>query len=236
MCDVDKSKQNASIWEFAGAILFVRIFKLTRVPTPLWLCNTLLLLIQMRRSRKSNPIFVLLFSNFLNVFGWALLTPLYALYATELGASPQVVTFSWSFYTLLAGVLMIALGWLEDRLPKKGRLLIGGYIIQTLGVSVLFFAPDVRWLMVGLGIYAIGTGIVMPIWKLLYARKEHRGKEATEWGIFHGVNTLLISAAAAVSGVVLTAFGFKGILGLMVVAHALAALVSVGTKTSLRLN
>jgi MFS family permease len=183
----------------------------------------------MARSKNSS-ILPLLFSNFFNVFGWALLTPLYALYAIQLGASPQVVTFSWSFYTLLAGLLMIALGWLEDRIHNKWRLLTLGYVIQTAGVSVLFFASDVRGLIVGLGIYAIGTGIVMPVWKLLYARKEHKGKEATEWGVFHGVNTLLISAAAGVSGIMLTAFGFRGILSLMVAAHCLATIASVRPK------
>jgi MFS family permease len=184
--------------------------------------------------QKDSSIFFLLFSNFLNVFGWALLTPLYALYATKLGASPQEVAFTWSFYTLLAGILMIVLGWLEDHLPKKVRLLTIGYVVQTVGVGILFCAANLHWLMAGLGVYAIGTAIVMPVWKLLYARKEHRGKEATGWGIFHGLNTLLISAAAAAGGVIFTAFGFKGILGFMLVAHALATVVSIGARTDSR--
>lgn len=172
----------------------------------------------------------LLVSNFFNVFGWALLTPLYALYATELGASPQLVTLSWSFYTLLAGVLMIVLGWAEDHIKGKQFVLTSGYIIELVGLGVLFFATDVLSLLWGLGIYAVGTGVVMPIWKVLYAKSERKGREAAGWGFFHGINTLLISAAAAVSGFLFVAFGFKGILWAMMAVQFLAATVSLYVK------
>lgn len=179
------------------------------------------ILYTMKRA-KGGAAVLLLSSNFLSVFGWALLTPLYALYVTQLGASPQTATFIWSFYTLLAGVLMIILGWLEDRIKGKKWVLATGYTAQSLGIGVLVPAPDVRWLVVGLGIYALGTGIVMPIWKVMYARAERKGKEAAGWGFFHGVNTLLISAAAAASGFLYITNGFKGILCVMLVAHLLA--------------
>lgn len=172
---------------------------------------------------KGGAAVLLLSSNFLSVFGWALLTPLYALYVTQLGASPQTATFIWSFYTLLAGVLMIILGWLEDRIKGKKWVLATGYATQALGIGVLILASDITGVVVGLGVYALGTGIVMPIWKVMYAQNEHKGKEAAGWGFFHGVNTLLISAAAAVSGFLYIAYGFKGILFVMLAAHIVAA-------------
>lgn len=172
----------------------------------------------------------LLISNFFNVFGWALLTPLYALYATQLGASPQAVTFIWSFYTLLAGALMMLLGWAEDRIKNRSRLLTVGYAIQTVGVGMLFLATNVRMLVIALGIYAVGTGFVMPIWKVMYAQNGPRGREATGWGFFHGMNTLLISVAAAISGFLFVAAGFKGILGLMVIMHGFAGIMSFAIK------
>lgn len=179
-------------------------------------------------SVKNKSIVLLLGANFLNVFGWALLTPLYALYATDLGASPQEVTFMWSFYTLLAGVLMIVLGWVADRLGNKSWLLTLGYLVQTGGVTLLLAASDLQGLAIGLGVYALGTGVVMPVWKLLYSRKSDEGQEGAQWGFFHGMNTLLISGAAALSGVLFALAGFKGILSFMIGAHALAMIVSVG--------
>lgn len=184
--------------------------------------------------QKNTTVLLLLSASFLNVFGWALLTPLYALYAAQLGASPQSVTFTWSFYTLLAGLLMIVLGWAEDRIRSRRRLLTAGYAVQSLGILILVYAQNVQTLMIGLGIYAIGTGIIMPIWKVMYAKSEHKGKEAAEWGFFHGANTLLISAAAAVSGLLYVAGGFRGILWAMALIHVLATIVSFGIKNNAR--
>jgi len=183
-----------------------------------------------KQKPKNSAIVTLLFTNFFNVFGWALLTPLYALYATHLGGTPQEVTLTWSFYSLLAGILIMLLGWLEDRLPNKHYLLRAGYIVETAGLVVLYMAHDLRLLLAGLGIYAIGMGIVTPIWKLLYAKRAHKGKEATEWGIFHGVNTLLISGAAASSGVLYVICGFRGIISLMAACHGFSFLISLRVK------
>lgn len=129
---------------------------------------------------------------------------------------------------------MIVLGWAEDRIRNRPRLLTTGYAVQSLGIFILVFARDVHSLMIGLGIYAVGTGVIMPIWKVMYAKNEHKGKEAAGWGFFHGSNTLLISAAAAVSGLLYVAGGFKGILWVMALVHVLATIVSLGIKNNAR--
>lgn len=169
----------------------------------------------------------LLSANFFSVFGWALLSPLYALYVTEIGGNAQVAALLWSFYTLVGGVLIIGLGWLEDRLIHKERLILLGYVLQTLGALLLFIATDVRLAVAAYGVYAVGTGFVTPVWKQTFSRVEIKGKEATEWGIFHGGNMLLISAAAALSSVIYGYAGFKGILGLMLAAHVFAAILGL---------
>lgn len=176
---------------------------------------------------------MLLVPNFLNVFGWALLTPIYALYTTQLGASVQMVTFSWGFYTLLAGTLMIVFGWLEDRSYNKPALLGIGYLIQTVGTALLFMAHDLTFLFAGLGSYAVGSGIVMPVWKVIYSKAEKKGKEATGWGIFHGMNMLLASLAATVSGALLVLDGFRAIIGLMVITHFVAAVYTLKVRNKL---
>lgn len=169
----------------------------------------------------------LLGANFLHVFGWALLSPLYALYVAELGGDAQTAALAWSFYTLVGGVLIMALGWVEDRISQKEKILAIGYCLQMLGTVLLFLANDLNLMIAGYGVYAVGAGFVTPVWKQVFTRVEVRGHEATEWGIFHGGNMLLISAAAAVSSAIYGIAGFKGILGLMVVAHVFGALMGL---------
>lgn len=166
----------------------------------------------------------LLGANFFAVFGWTLLMPLYALYVSDLGGNAQTAALTWSFYTLLAGALILILGWLEDRLRHKERALLLGYVLQACGTLLLFLANDLTLLWLGYGVYAVGTGFVVPAWKLAFSRVKMAHKEAANWGIFDGGNMLLISAAAAASGLIYGFAGFKGVLGLMVVAHVFSAL------------
>lgn len=158
-------------------------------------------------------------SHFWHTFGWALLSPLYALYVIELGGGANDAAFSWSFYTLLCGVMYLALGWLEDRMGQKEKLLLIGYVLQTLGAVILLMANNLTLAIAGYAVHAVGNGFVVPVWKQLFTRVEIRNREATEWGIFHGGSALLISAAAAAGGLIYGFYGFKGILVVMVVAH-----------------
>lgn len=177
---------------------------------------------------------ILFASHFWHVFGWALLSPLYALYVTELGGDAKVAALIWSFYTLLCGVMYIALGWVEDRISQKEKILMVGYVLQTLGVGLLFMAGDLTLMIASYAVHAVGNGFVVPVWKQLFSRVEVRGREATEWGIFHGGNAILMSTAAAVSSGIFVIAGFKGILGLMVAAHIVSALIGLRLVKTLK--
>lgn len=177
---------------------------------------------QVKKKRRT----ALLGSNFLSTFGWALMTPLYALYVAELGGDAQTAAFGWMFFNFLAGVLIIVLGWVEDRLVQKAMVLTLGYVMETLGVITLFFATDMTLVLAAFGLYAVGVGLVSPLWKQVFASAEDRGKEAAEWGIFHGGNMLLIALASGLTGTMFLLTGFRGIILVMIAAHLAAVLVS----------
>lgn len=169
----------------------------------------------------------LMAASFCNVFGWALLSPLYAIYVEQLGGNPQVAALAWAFYTLLGGVLMVVLGWWESRISNKERIMVLGFVLQLAGVGLLFTASDIPTMIAGYGVYAVGTGFVVPVWNQAFTRVEIRSKATAEWGMLNGGNMLLISAAAAISSVIYGFAGFKGILGLMFVAHLMGAILGV---------
>ncbi len=175
----------------------------------------------------------LLGANFLSTFGWALMTPLYALYVAYLGGDAQTAAFAWMFFNFLAGILIIVLGWVEDRLAQKAMILSLGYIMETLGVTLMFFATDMTLLLAAFGIYAVGVGLVSPLWKQIFASAEDHGKEAAEWGIFHGGNMLLIALASGITGGIFLLTGFKGMILLMIAAHIMAVLVSFRLRSRL---
>jgi MFS family permease len=184
---------------------------------------------QIKRHRRV----ALLGANFLSTFGWAVMTPLYALYVAHLGGDAQTAAFAWMFFNFLAGILIIVLGWVEDRLAQKALVLTLGYIMETLGVTVLFFATDMTLLLAAFGIYAVGMGLVSPLWKQIFARAEDHGKEASEWGVFQGGNMLFIALASGITGGIFLLTGFRGIILIMISAHILAVLVSFRLRAKL---
>lgn len=172
--------------------------------------------------QKSNRRFLLLGTNFISVFGWSLMAPLYALYIASVGGDAQVAALIWAFYTLLSGVLIIGLGWLQGRFKSKSKVILLGYILQAGGTGLLFMATETGMVVAGLGIYAVGSGFVMPAWKNAFATAKKGESQGASWGLFDGGNMLLISAAAAVSSALFGIYGFKGIMGLMFASHVLA--------------
>ena len=184
---------------------------------------------QIKRQRR----IALLGANYLSTFGWALMSPLYALYVAQLGGDAQTAAFAWMFFNFLAGILIIVLGWVEDRLEQKAMVLTLGYIMETLGVITLFFATDMTLLLAAFGLYAVGMGLVSPLWKQIFASAEDHGKEAAEWGIFHGGNMLLIALASGITGAIFLATGFRGIILVMIAAHVSAVLVSFRLRARL---
>jgi MFS family permease len=177
--------------------------------------------------QKRNRRLLLLGTNFISVFGWSLMVPLYALYISSVGGDAQVAALVWSFYTLLSGVLIVALGWLQGRIKYKSKVILLGYILQAAGTVALFLANDYTMVIVGLSIYAVGSGFVMPAWKHAFATAKKGEDQAAEWGLFDGGNMLLISAAAAASSALYGLYGFRGIMGLMMASHILAVFTAI---------
>jgi MFS family permease len=170
---------------------------------------------------------LLLGTNFISVFGWSLLVPLYALYISSVGGDAQAAALIWAFYTLLSGVLIIGLGWLQGRLKSKSKVILLGYVLQAAGAVTMFMATETTMVVAGLSLYSVGSGFVLPAWKHAFAQVRPGESQTAGWGLFDGGNMLLISAAAAVSSAMFGLYGFKGIMALMATTHIIAVFMAI---------
>jgi MFS family permease len=169
----------------------------------------------------------LLLSNYLNVFGFALFSPFYALFALRVGAGAFQIGIAWSIYMAVAGSLIIIIGRAEDRLPDKRKMVVSGYFWLSIGALLFLLVKSPTSLFLVLAINAVGPGILMPAWKSTYAHLEDRGKEASEWSFFDGGNMLCIALAALVGGYLVKEHGFRVIFVMMFIIQLIAALVSL---------
>jgi MFS family permease len=169
----------------------------------------------------------LLFSNYLNLFAFSLFAPLYALFATGIGASPQVVGLSYAVNTLASACMILLFGRFADHQKDKRVMVIVGYFWLSTGAFSFLLAHTIPELFAVQIFNAVGTGILFPAWKVSYMASEDRGKEAREWSLYDGGNMLATAAGAALSGIILAAYGFHSLFILIGCIQFIAALTSV---------
>jgi MFS family permease len=169
----------------------------------------------------------LLVSNYLNLLGFGLFSPLYALYAQHIGATPFQTGAAWSVYTALQGVLIICFGRMEDKFGDKRKLVVFGYFWLAFASLLFLLVDSPSALFVVLAVNAIGTSILFPSWKYIYTKNEDIGKEASEWSLFDGGNMLCYAAAALASGTLINLYGFRSIFIAMFFIQIIAAVLSM---------
>lgn len=168
----------------------------------------------------------LLVSNYLNLLGFALFSPFYALFALRIGAGAFQTGAAWAVYTAVSGVVIIVFGRVEDKISDKRPLVVAGYFWLALGALSFLLVKSTTSLFVVQAFNALGAGILLPAWKCAYGKGEDKGREASEWSLFDGGNMLCTAAAALAGGYLVKQYGFHSIFILMFCIQLVAAFVS----------
>lgn len=91
---------------------------------------------------ETNPKFLLI-SSYLNLFGFALFSPLYAPFTLRVGAGALQTGVAYGMYTGLAGLVILLFGEAEDRFADKRHLAVLGYFWLP-GAALLFLRVKAR--------------------------------------------------------------------------------------------
>ncbi len=103
------------------------------------------------------------------------------------------------------------------------RVLSGGLIISTFGLALIGFAPSPVWLYTGVGLLALGSGLVNPSTTgliSLYAGTDEQGRVL---GIFRSLGSLARAVTPIAAGIVFWSFGPHGSYAVFIGGAALAA-------------
>ena len=173
----------------------------------------------------------LLVSNYLNLLGFSLFSPFYALFALRIGAGAFQTGAAWAVYTAVTGIVIITFGKIEDRIPNKPRLVVIGYFWLAAGALSFLLVKSTASLFVVQAFNAVGSGLLFPAWKSVYGAGEDKGREASEWSLFDGGNMLCTAAASLTGGYIVKQYGFRSIFVLMFFIQLIAALVSTRLLT-----
>lgn len=109
---------------------------------------------------------------------------------------------------------------------KKAKMMVLGYFIQAVSSTSFLFVHDTKALVIVLLIGALGTGIAMPAYKTMYAKSAKRGKESQEWSWLDAGNMFAGALGAGLGGLIIGAYGFRGLFISMALIQFSAAIVA----------
>lgn len=170
---------------------------------------------------------ILLISNFLNILGYSLFAPLYAIFAQRIDNNVFTIATTYGIYTFVTGLSLLFFGRFEDKIHDKKKAVIVGYFILSIGAFSFLLVNNINQLILVQILNAIGTGMVTPAWKALYSKHEDAGREAREWSFYDGGNALIIGIAAIIGGYIIQLYGFSVVIVIFGTVQLIAGIVSL---------
>ena len=167
----------------------------------------------------------LLFVYLASQVGYYTFAPLYSLFAHNLHLPAKTISFIWSGYSLIAAVFILLMGRIENKM-RKGKMVVFGYLIYAVGALSFILVHSEKSLIIVLAINALGCGVTLPAYKTMFAKSETRGKESQEWSWLDAGNMFAAAVGAGIGGLIIGAFGFKGLFITMAAIQTLAAFVA----------
>ena len=174
---------------------------------------------------KNAKIRTLLLVHLISLMGFQVFVPVYALFASDVGASPAQTSLIWSYYSLMMAIAIFIMGKLENNYNKEKTLIIG-YFLYAAGSYAFLLVHDLWSLIVVLSFNALVSGLVFPAYKTVFGRSEDKGRESEEWAWFDSSTMLAGAIGAGLGGVMIGFFGFNGLFLAMGTIQLIAAVVA----------
>lgn len=189
--------------------------------------------------RISHTIRILITSDFLINAGFSVFAPVFAVYVTDQinNGSIEVVGFAAAIAQIVKAVLQIPVArWLDKNHGEYDDYysMITGSFLIALTPFMYLFASEANHIYVIQAFFGIGTALAVPPWYAIFTRHIDAMKENVEWSMESVAIGVSGASAAAISGIVVTRFGFDAAFTLGGVFAILGAALQVRIFHDLR--
>lgn len=169
---------------------------------------------------------LLIVSAFSSLAG-GLLAPIYAIFVKDIGGDLLTAGGTYSIYAIATGVLIYLMGKWEDSVKHQEKLIVIGYLCQTIGFfGYVFVAKPMHLFLIQI-LFGISNAIRTPAFDGVYSKNLEKGKYASEWGIWESMNWSIIGVAAFSGGLIANTFGFNFLFLTMFSLSAIGFLFSI---------
>lgn len=167
---------------------------------------------------------ILLYGSNMWSLGEGMMGPILAIFNERVGGDILDISWVWATYLIATGIFTVFIGNLSDNKISKEKLLVTGYLLNTLFTfSYLFVASSGQLFAVQAGL-GFATALATPTWDALYASNEDKTKAGYIWGLAGGRDQLITGVAIIIGGLIVNYFDFKVLFITMGVVQAIATI------------
>lgn len=172
---------------------------------------------------------LLLFINGIYAFALAMFGPIYAIFVADIGGDILAASGAWAAFSIVAGVVTLIIGKLEDRLKETELAIVFGDIIIALGFWSYMFVESpasLLWVQVLIG---LGVAFGSPAYDAVFSRHLDHKRETFEWGTWEAIHMITSGLGALFGGIVATLAGFTTLfflMGLLSLGSAVIVLIT----------
>lgn len=182
----------------------------------------------------NNPALKALYiSNGIFVFAGAMLVPLYAIFAENIGATILTISALTSVLLIAKVVTVVFLQKFGDGFAEKEYLLVAGFIVRAIGWIGLLFFQTIPTLFAVQIILGFGDGIGSPSFRALFATHLDQGKEVKRYSEWELILAAGGSAGALTGGYLVTNYSFNILFAVMSVLAVFSAIIILVKPRSL---
>jgi uncharacterized membrane protein len=175
--------------------------------------------------RLTKTIKILLFASSLWYFGEGLFGPLFAVFTEKVGGDLLDITWAWSAYLIVTGLMYMLVGKVLSKSNYKEEVMVIGYALNTIFTFSYLLVDNVTTLFIvqiGLG---IAESLSTPIWDSLFAGNLEESDDTFQWGLATGHTHFVTGIAVAVGGLITYFISFKVLFITMGSIQTIATLV-----------
>lgn len=176
---------------------------------------------------NSRVIRTLLLSEGLYLFAGGLLGPIWAIYVENIGGDLLEASLAFGTFMLTAALVTHILGKIEDSNRYKAKFVVFGYLMGALGFTGYLFVDSPLSLLGVQAILGMTVAVKDPAYDGLYSKFAKRHLTLA-WGEWEAMDYLTSGISAIVGGLIVTFFGFKSLIFVMIIFSLLGLLMSLG--------
>lgn len=189
--------------------------------------------------RISHTIRVLITSDFLINAGMSVFAPVFAVFVTKqiVDGSVEVVGFAAATAQLVKATLQIPVArWLDRNHGEYDDFysMVSGSSIIALTPFMYLFASQAWHLYVIQAWFGIGAALAVPPWYAIFTRHIDKMRENVEWSLESVAIGISGAGAAALSGIIVSNFGFHWAFLLGGIFAVLGAIMQIRIYSDLR--